>query len=97
MSDININYVNVQAKVDEIQQYIDTNILDKAKADYKMLEELLNEMEGSFTNELSIVLAKEKATVYEYIKCLKEIYRFVGEATEGFREVDEQSASVNRF
>ncbi len=97
MSDININYVNVEAKVDEIQQYIDTNIVDKAEADYKMLEDLLGEMEGSFTNELHIVLANEKATVYEYIKCLKEIYRFVGEAAEGFREVDEQSASVNRF
>ena len=97
MSDININYINVVTKVDEIQQYIDANMLAKAETDYKMLEDLLGEMEGSFTNELRIALAKEKATVWEYIKCLKEIYRFVGEATEGFREVDEQSANVNRL
>lgn len=95
MLDININYINVEAKVSKMQKYIDASVLIKIEEYYKVLEDFLNDMEGSFTNELRIALVKEKAIVLEYIRCLKEIYQLVGEATEGFREVDEQS--TNRF
>lgn len=97
MSDININYISVEAKVSEMQQYIDANVIDKTEEEYKILEELLYDMEGSFTNELRLALAKEKTTVCEYIKSIKEIYRIMGVAAECFRQVDEQSASVNRI
>lgn len=88
MGKVNVNFINVDTKIQELDTYTKQNLITQVENEYEALVKLLEKAEGSFKDELVGVLVKEKTAVLGFAEYIKEIYALIEKASKEFEEVD---------
>lgn len=96
MGKVNVHFVNVAAKIQELETYTEQNLIIKTENDYQELIRILDAAEGKFKNELVAALDKEKKAVLNFAAYIKEIYALIAKSSEEFEMVDKQHADEVR-
>ena len=92
MGKISINFANVEAKVEELDNYTQQNIISKVELEYVKLQQLLKEAEGTFNDEMIVALETEKQGVLDFANYMRNIYMLVQTSSAEFETVDKQHA-----
>lgn len=92
MGKISVNFANVEAKVEELDNYTQQNIISKVELEYVQLQQLLKEAEGTFNDEMIVALETEKQGVLDFANYMRNIYMLVQTSSAEFETVDKQHA-----
>ncbi len=92
MGKISVNFANVEAKVEELDNYTQQNIISKVELEYVKLQQLLKEAEGTFNDEMIVALETEKQGVLDFANYMRNIYTLVQTSSAEFETVDKQHA-----
>lgn len=92
MGKISVNFANVEAKVEELDNYTQQNIISKVELEYVQLQQLLKEAEGTFNDEMIVALEMEKQGVLDFANYMRNIYMLVQTSSAEFETVDKQHA-----
>ena len=92
MGKISVNFANVEAKVEELDNYTQQNIISKVELEYVKLQQLLKEAEGTFNDEMIVALETEKQGVLDFANYMRNIYMLVQTSSAEFETVDKQHA-----
>lgn len=90
MGKVNINFANVETKLQELETFTNQNLIEKVEKNYLALGQMLEDMEGSFKDEYIPALESEKQAVLNLVQYIEAIYALIKKSSIEFETVDTQ-------
>ena len=88
MENVNINFANVEVKIQELENYTQQNLVLEVENAYADLFLLLEGAEGVFKDEYIIALENEKQMILGFVDYIKSIYLLIQKSSIEFETVD---------